>query len=62
MAPQLGALAILEDTGLSPSIHTVTHNHLQCQFQGIEHSLPASTGTRHKSGTQTYKQAKQPYA
>lgn len=36
MAPQLGAPALLEDPGLSPSIHTVTHNICNVSSGGLD--------------------------
>ena len=45
--------AIAEDPGSVPSTHTVTHNHLGLQFQGIrQHLLLTSTGTRYTQGRQ----------
>jgi hypothetical protein len=53
MVQWLRALAALpEDQGLIPSNHMVSHIHLQLQFQGIQHSLLTSTGTRHTCGAQ----------
>lgn len=50
-------LLLFREPGFSPSTHTVAHNFLQLQFQGIQHSILTSTGTT-QCGAHTYMQAK----
>lgn len=39
------SMTLTKEQGSIPSTHTVTHNHLLLQFQGIQHSLLTSVGS-----------------
>lgn len=50
--------AFVEDQDSFPNIHTVAHECMQLQFQGIFYALPASEGTIHIHNICTYPQEK----
>jgi hypothetical protein len=55
MAQQLRVYIVLaEDPSSAPSTYLVAQNYLSLQFQELQHSFLAATGTRHTHGAHTH--------